>query len=182
MEGGKHEAHLTLEFTSNRELPEGGTVWTTEADFHDADIQVDAIIGYPWLEANQLGVFPHLRALALMASEVILLRGEQNLTTTAVANPKEEEPEEDDTEDLEPLRWLDRVRGMRLTLPCEIGEGGETPLLEDEDTQLEIAKALRKSANANPQLNARGTIVVPEGEHVEGTAVEALRAAIRADY
>ena len=73
------------------------------------------------------------------------------------------------------------MRGLRLTLPCEAGEQGEVALFEDEDTQLEVASALRRIAATPPQRSARGTVVVPEGEQVTGEEVEALRVAIRKD-
>ena len=47
MEGGAQEAKLELEFWTTEELPAGGSCWTAPAFFHDADIQVDALIGYP---------------------------------------------------------------------------------------------------------------------------------------
>ena len=48
----------------------GGTSWCTSATFHEADIEVDLILGYPWLEKTKLGVFPHLEALAHMGGGV----------------------------------------------------------------------------------------------------------------
>ena len=33
-----------------------------------ADINVDAILGYPWLRDQKIGVFPHMRALAEVIS------------------------------------------------------------------------------------------------------------------
>ena len=51
--------------------------WCTKASFYEADIQVDAILGYPWLAERELGVFPHLKALAFGHPKMILLRGRQ---------------------------------------------------------------------------------------------------------
>ena len=34
--------------------------WRASATFHDADIQVDAILSYPWLKKKQIGIFPTL--------------------------------------------------------------------------------------------------------------------------
>ena len=34
------------------------------AEFYAAEIEVDAILSYPWLKENQMGVFPHHEALA----------------------------------------------------------------------------------------------------------------------
>lgn len=47
-----------------------------EGEFYTADIKVDAILSYPWLRDNQLGVFPDLGALA-MRDPFVLLRGMQ---------------------------------------------------------------------------------------------------------
>jgi hypothetical protein len=46
------------------------------AEFYLADIKLDAILSYPWLRKNYLGVFPDLNALALR-DPLILLFGEE---------------------------------------------------------------------------------------------------------
>jgi hypothetical protein len=43
--------------------------------FYEADIRVDAILAFPWMVRNQIGVFPHLKALALLEPEFQLLLG-----------------------------------------------------------------------------------------------------------
>ena len=48
------------------------------ADFHEAEIQVDAIISYPWMVDHQIGVFPHKRALAIDQPILTLLFGLSN--------------------------------------------------------------------------------------------------------
>jgi hypothetical protein len=48
----------------------------TEVEFHLAEIKVDAILSYPWLLEHEIGVFPHLRALAI-ANPFTLLYGEE---------------------------------------------------------------------------------------------------------
>ena len=45
------------------------------ATFYEAAIQVDAILAYPWMKVNEIGVFPHKRALALDFPELVLLYG-----------------------------------------------------------------------------------------------------------
>ena len=52
---------------------EGGVVrdWSTVGVFFDADIQVDAILSYPWLRQQYLGVFPHLEALAKLELSIV---------------------------------------------------------------------------------------------------------------
>ena len=54
---------LTLTFLFEGGIGDGKE-WTVLSTFHDADLQVDAIIGLPWLRERQLGVFPHEEALA----------------------------------------------------------------------------------------------------------------------
>ena len=39
--------------------------WKESAHFYDAAITVDMILGYPWLRSRQIGVLPHLNALAI---------------------------------------------------------------------------------------------------------------------
>ena len=36
-----------------------------DADFYEADINLDAILGCPWMKRNRLGIFPYLDALSL---------------------------------------------------------------------------------------------------------------------
>ena len=46
-----------------------------DIEFFEADIQVDAILSYPWLFDNRIGLFPHHSALALDSPQLILLYG-----------------------------------------------------------------------------------------------------------
>ena len=75
MEGGDKQVEISLGF---RQVFRGETMaelsWIP-ATFVDADIHVDAILSYPWLVENKLGVFPHLKALASMDPELCLLFG-----------------------------------------------------------------------------------------------------------
>ena len=45
------------------------------AEFYEADIQVDAILSYPWLVQNKIGVLPHRRALVTDLPDFVLLYG-----------------------------------------------------------------------------------------------------------
>ena len=65
---------MTLTFGA-RSL-EGETLpeWSTQGIFHEANIQVDAILSYPWLKDRFLGVFPHLEALAILEEPLLLLQ------------------------------------------------------------------------------------------------------------
>ena len=64
MEGGQKEVELTLAFGR---VEEGLLVGEYEASavFHEAALEVDAILGYPWMAQQHLGIFPHYHALAL---------------------------------------------------------------------------------------------------------------------
>ncbi len=46
-----------------------------KAEFYAAEIEVDAILSYPWLRENQMGVFPHHDALAIDQPTFALLYG-----------------------------------------------------------------------------------------------------------
>ena len=63
MDGGSREVTLKLTFKLDQPDQTGNVEWSTTGTFHDADIQVDAILSYPWLEQSKLGVFPHLGSL-----------------------------------------------------------------------------------------------------------------------
>ena len=43
--------------------------------FYEADIKVDAILSFPWLFENRIGIFPHLKCLAVLEPELSLLFG-----------------------------------------------------------------------------------------------------------
>jgi hypothetical protein len=74
MGGGQLEVAMTLTFGAKS--LEGDTLpeWSTQGTFHEADIQVDAILSYPWLKERFLGVFPHLEALAILEEPLLLLQ------------------------------------------------------------------------------------------------------------
>lgn len=46
-----------------------------EAEFFEAEIEADAILGYEWLKDYQLGIYPHRNALARDMDNLILLYG-----------------------------------------------------------------------------------------------------------
>ena len=43
--------------------------------FFEADINVDAVLSFPWMAKNKIGVFPHLRAMALEKPKFTLRMG-----------------------------------------------------------------------------------------------------------
>ena len=44
---------------------------------YEADISVDLILSFPWMEKNKIGVFPHHRALVVDEPKLLLLFGEK---------------------------------------------------------------------------------------------------------
>ena len=63
---GKREVTLQLCLHTLTKEVGGSVSWCTQAVLLEADIGVDIILGYPWLEKAKVGVFPHLEALAHM--------------------------------------------------------------------------------------------------------------------
>ena len=64
LEGGSHVVKLGLNFN----VVEDGFLQPHpvffSGEFYGADIEVDAILSYPWMRENGIGVFPHRDALA----------------------------------------------------------------------------------------------------------------------
>jgi hypothetical protein len=58
------------QFVNGRELPD---MLRLEGEFYEADIKVDAILSFPWLLSNHIGIFPHLGALAKDEPQFTLL-------------------------------------------------------------------------------------------------------------
>ena len=48
---------------------------TFKTAFYEAYIKIDAILSYPWMRKNELGVFPHLGALVMDKPKMALLYG-----------------------------------------------------------------------------------------------------------
>ena len=76
MDGERREVNLAVVFGARKWKERKGPAWDwrATASFHEADIQVDAILSHPWLVSKRLGVFPHLKSLALLTEPLILLR------------------------------------------------------------------------------------------------------------
>ena len=62
--GGQQEVKLDLTFMKVSGDTTEPQEWRTTASFYEADIPMDAILGYPWLARMDLGVFTHPSALA----------------------------------------------------------------------------------------------------------------------
>jgi hypothetical protein len=95
LEGGDTCAHLFLEFVQvveDQMLPE---LLHRGAMFYEADIKVDAILSYPWMAENRIGVFPHLEALALKEPELTLLYGSPQEVFKKIKRHRSNTPEKD---------------------------------------------------------------------------------------
>ena len=95
---------------------------------------MDAILSYPWLREKQLGVFPHLGALALEGESLVQLH---SWDFQKEKNELDSSDDETDThirvvqKEFE-VDWaqVDKIRAMILTLPTEVGMGGEISIFE----------------------------------------------------
>ncbi len=67
LSGGQREIWLRVEFFATSEKQKMG--WQEDACFLEGDIQVDLILGYPWLRTVQLGILPNKDALFLMGNQ-----------------------------------------------------------------------------------------------------------------
>jgi hypothetical protein len=75
LEGGDKTIPLKLAFrhmVDSELIP--GIKWE-EATFYEAEIQVDAILSYPWLKKNKIGIFPHRLALCREEPKLTYLFG-----------------------------------------------------------------------------------------------------------
>jgi hypothetical protein len=75
LDGGDRNVELSLGFQQvvrGEIMPQ--LIWRS-ATFFEADIRIDAILSFPWLVENGIGVFPHLKALSLLDPEFSLLFG-----------------------------------------------------------------------------------------------------------
>ena len=64
MRGGDRIISTKLIFTRNMAALGKGD-FGIDTDFYEANINVDAILGCPWMKRNRLGIFPYLEALSL---------------------------------------------------------------------------------------------------------------------
>ena len=148
---------------------------------------MDAIIGLPWLKQRQLGVFPHLEALAKWEEPKVLLHSVKQPNQHRIQQLRKEERRERNL-------WarVDQVRAMNMTLPGlleEVKEPEEDPdvfgereesLYEDEETLMSWAQEWAKVEKELTSI--QGVVMVPEGEHVQGGEVEARIAALHQEF
>ena len=112
--------------------------WCTRATFIEADIEVQAILSYPWLEKAKIGVFPHLDSLAWISNKegkpkkphtFLNLLGSWSV---AGCKPPEKLP---NVEPVDPNRIIHMITIPQSdpTPPDALGGGPKNPLFDDED-------------------------------------------------
>ena len=91
---------------------ENAKEWDIMATFHDADLQVDAILGLPWLKRWQLGIIPHQEAFVRWQEPQLLLKSVPNPEPRVIRQIWREERREREL-------WsrTDRVRAMNMIIP-----------------------------------------------------------------
>ena len=163
--------------------------WQEDACFLEGDIQVDLILGYPWLKTVQLGILPHKDALFFEKENKWLLRSvrqyPEEIDTTPqrrvkrskkhVRQLKNEEPEMeiDDLEMLEKLMSeLMQVQKMQYKLPGDTQQGDNELRRLDKE---EIAKVLKQVEG-----ETIGRVITSESEPTEWGENQALVDELRA--
>ena len=75
LEGGREEVKVIMIFTASTPGGSGRTrTWKESAQFFDAAIAVEMIVGYPWLRSRHIGILPHLDALAMFDRDGLTTR------------------------------------------------------------------------------------------------------------
>ena len=212
MAGGVKEVTLDLLFGA-RAYTTGAKLadMVVPARFHEADIQVDAILSYPWLRENRLGVWVHEQALEQHSASKrrVLLENFPGEIPQEEESEGSDEDHEDGFEDQTPpeeeydtdfdeeiseeeadQRWaqVSQVRAMDLEIPTEAGDSS-TSLREDEGALWYIAKQLRRAAGEGTTKEAkaqaakvRGVVAVPPSEKELDPHVLARIKAIHEDF
>ena len=78
IKGGDRTANVEIKFTQVIDGIKQPELLGFDVCFSEADIEVDAILSYPWMSANRVGIFPHHRALTRDEPEFTLLYGKKN--------------------------------------------------------------------------------------------------------
>ena len=103
MEGGKQEVQVEIRLR----LDQGGrSHWQATTFFYEADIGVDAIIGYPWLAANRLSVLSHAHCLEWTNNKGRRFRIRDYAPLRAVRTVSENKIEEESVPEME--MWVDQ--------------------------------------------------------------------------
>ena len=63
MEGGDRTIDTQLQFSAYTSESQALGQIIVRATFYEAAIQVDAILAYPWMRENEIGVFPYKKSI-----------------------------------------------------------------------------------------------------------------------
>jgi hypothetical protein len=184
MRGGNLSVKAWLFFSryQGREFLEQCTI---PAEFHEADISVDAILGCPWLERQRLGIFPYLDALSIERDDYHL-----NMLYTDVPPSRTQKrpkkrgkklkrkvamvqvalPGDDDYEE---LNFWDMVN---LTCPTA-GEFSQEVQLNKEEK-----KYLRENLQKAEETHVRSVVIAKGDCEKEDPRIEGLRQKIHEEY
>jgi hypothetical protein len=193
LSGGQREIWLQVEFFATSEKQKMG--WQEDACFLEGDIQVDLILGYPWLRTVQLGILPHKDALFFDGEPKWLLRSvrqfPEEIDTTPQRRAKRSKKHVRQFRTVEPdfevedLETLDRlmselvqVQKMQYKIPGDTQQGDcELRKIDKE----EIAMRLRQVEG-----QTIGRVITSDSEPTEWgenqALVDELRAKLHADY
>ena len=77
LEGGKSTIELRMKFYQSSEVTEVQSEVELDGEFFEANIGIDAILSYPWCKKHHLAGVPHLKCLAKVQPNLILVYGEK---------------------------------------------------------------------------------------------------------
>ena len=99
LQGGDKETDLELDFrlknAKDLDVKTEENTFCLRGKFHEADIENELILGFPWLEENGLNIFPVQDALACGLQNKILLGG-WSAPPKGVEKPKRLDDPEDE--------------------------------------------------------------------------------------
>eukprot|EP00667_Euglena_gracilis_P032553 EG_transcript_50312 len=75
MDGGNKKVTLGVTFRQKFNGEFLPNLVSCETEFYEASMEVDAILSFPWMSQNHIGVFPHHKALAIDEPYFALLYG-----------------------------------------------------------------------------------------------------------
>jgi site-specific DNA-cytosine methylase len=192
--GGTKEVTARLKFQGYSERGRQEPNWIEDAVFYEAQIHVDAILGFPWLRSHGLGILTSpLRMVKQtrfgvnwtleawkgkgdILGEWYWLNQERDLGMNAEAHPISLS-EEEQTRKLQ-------VQKLQLTLPREAKKEGMVTRFEEEGlTEEEVEEFEERFQEECDSVTVGGVVQGSDDEWGENQGlVEELRAALHRDY
>ena len=181
MRGGDVSVKTTLIFSRHADGIGKGD-FGVEAEFHEADINVDAILGNPWLCKRRIAVFPYEHAIAverdshhldLLFSNVPHRRRHHLHKRKAKAKRNVRTVSAQELGDSEGRGWL---ANLRLEIP-HFDDYARTLVLSEKEHEY-----VREKIVEHDQLHVQ-TVVVAKGDSAEENPfVEELRKKVHLEY